>query len=160
MRIKLNLYSLLIVFLAICCKSQFLSNNEHLSREFFEAFLKSTIGSEKLLDKDCLSGKFDEYYKEFNKSILIKDIVGISFYLNMMVHLEIEKCPLDDLKMLYKEFRTSWKNGNTWENIMKHSDIMKSKIQEFVSHKSKTPTDIGLFAGYMYKVLVYGLSQD
>lgn len=160
MRLNLKLFTLAITILSIASTS----NNSFLkeqnkSREFLDSLMKTVIGTEIILNEDCLGGKYDDYAEELNKAILTKDLVSIAFYVNRIVYLEIEKCPIQDFKMILNDFSTSWKNGNTWVNIMKHSDFMKEKIQEFVVKSPKTPAYIGSFVGVLFKALVYGLTE-
>ncbi len=168
MKINVELFTLAIIFLSISCSNSnnqlaFLQDlqeqNHSSSREFLESFLKTVIGSDTTLNEDCLGGKYDDYSEQFTKAILNKDLVAIVFFLNKIFYLENEQCPIQDLKMIFTDFHSSWNSGNTWINIMKHSEFMKEKIQDFVLKSSKSPKDLGLFAGVIFKALVYGFTQ-
>ena len=157
MSLNLKLFTLAIIFLSVSCSKFLKEKNE--SREFFESLMNTVIGTDTILNEDCLGGEYNGFYEKLNIAILTKDLVGISFYINRIFYLEIEKCPIQDLKMIFNDFQTSWKNGNTWINIMKHSEFMKEKIHDFVLKSQKTPTDVGLFVGVLFKALVYGFTQ-
>lgn len=156
---NLQIISLAFIFLSISCNTFLKKEEEHKSRDFFDTFMKTVIGSDMVLDKDCLAGEFDDYYIKLNNSIITKDLVGIAFNINRILNLENEKCPIQDLKTIFDDFKTSWNNGNTWVNIMKHSDFMKEKIKEFAYKSPKTPKEVGLFTGVLFKALVYGYTQ-
>lgn len=157
-KFTIKILVLFLVAFSVCSKS-FLEKKENNSREFLASFLKTIKGNEFILDSDCMGGQYDDLFEEINKAISKFDIVSVAFYINKIFNLELEKCPMKELSGILKDWQISFRNGNTFMNIMKHTYYIQEKMRDFVFNTEKNPSETGIFLGSMYTILVFGVPK-
>lgn len=126
------------------------------SRDFWSAYFGVIKGKEFIMDVDCLGGKYDEYFTDLQTALLSMDFVKILFDLDMILNLEVEKCPLAEYNRIIKDLKISFRNGTLMKNVLRNFAFIQSKIEKYMeSDRSACAT--GSCVGEITKIAIYGM---
>jgi hypothetical protein len=150
---KLFVISMLLLLVQSLCVQEWAKS----PREYWSAYFKVIKGKEFSLDKDCLSGKFNEYFEDLNKALLTSDVVQIVWNINRIFNLESSVCPFEEYSTILRDFNTALRNGTLMKNIMKNSSLIKEKVQMYIQ-SDRSACALGTCIGEVTKIVTYGTS--
>ena len=93
-------FSTFVLFLCVTINTA--DSWTHKQRDFWNAFFGIIKGEQWIMDEDCLSGKFDEYELALKKAIENVDLEGIIKNVDLVLTLELTKCPIAEYKEIIK----------------------------------------------------------
>lgn len=142
---------LLLVLSMASCKG-FLETN---FRSFMIGYMSIIQGPEFILDKDCLSGRFDHYLLDLESAIKQRNYFLIIIDSLQIYQLEKEKCPMESLDQLFSDLIISLRKGTAYRNILKNMDKIDGLVRNFLD-KEKDYFKFGILFGEIVKIIVYG----
>jgi hypothetical protein len=137
-----------IIAISTCWKLNF--------REFLGSYLKTIESKEFILDKDCLSGDFDKLLTDIDSAIHSLQIYHTIELLRELYALELQKCPIDVIRLLYSDYEKAYRSGLIITNIFKNFVFVGDLMKEYIHKSGKNEKDLGELLGKLTKVAVYG----
>ncbi len=125
------------------------------TRDFVTAYFQTIRGKDYILDRDCLSGKFDDMVKELIAEFKERNWIMFAVTLHSIISLELKNCPVEDFEGIIKDLRISMKNGTSLANTLKNFSCIKEEFKEYLNSEESSAA-LGHLIGKLTKIVVYG----
>jgi hypothetical protein len=158
MNLKHNKYifTIFIFFSYLINNSLSLQNKAtNKTRDFMTSYIKAFRGKDWVMDKDCLSVKFDDMSRELISDIKERNWIKFGFTLYSIIRLEMKECPFEDIEGIFKDLRISMKNGSSLTNTLKNYTYLELELKKYLD-SDKSASSFGSFIGRITKIVVYG----